>query len=169
MITWVWGLLGNMCAANTIWTKLPPESCSGGQATLSNIKNKKLKLLSTNYKPYFPYYRALKDNPNHFLNTHGSLAFTLWHSFYQKFLNVLDTLNILVAFHQGGAWSLLSSLCRMTDNASKDTARVVKNHLQCQHEQGEAQQMVRPPRSPDLKVKSVWDYIKREPKETETA
>lgn len=166
MITWVWGLLGNMCAANMIWTKLPPESCSGGQATLSNIKNKKLKLLSTNYKPYFPYYRALKDNPNHFLNTWLSCFYSVT-QFLSKVLKCFRYSKYFGCFPSGRC--LISPKLALQDDRSKDTARVVKNHLQCQDEQGEAQQMVRPPRSPDLKVKSVWDYIKREPKETETA
>ena len=49
------------------------------------------------------------------------------------------------------------------DNDPKHTARVIKNYLQQQEEQGVLQQMVWPPQSPDLNIiKSVWDYMKRQ-------
>lgn len=51
----------------------------------------------------------------------------------------------------------------------KRTAKVVKNYLQ---REGVLEVTVWPPRSPDLNIESVWDYMKREkhlrlPKSTE--
>lgn len=59
-------------------------------------------------------------------------------------------------------------ICSMT-MTPKRTAKVVKNYLQ---REGVLEVTVWPPRSPDLNIESVWDYMKREkhlrlPKSTE--